>query len=460
MLLQTVAREIWEYDQRVVIQTWELVAIPVLFIFLLIIGFWNSHKKKQFDQSYKYYMRGLIARLIAVLFFCNIYVFYYGGGDTTAYFESTMAMTKLFYQSPEKYLHVMMSPPSAETRSLFTDRTGYPYSYLFNDSHTFMVIKLTSILSILSGKSYFLTSLLLAFISYFGVWRLFQTFKKYVPEIEHKLAWAILYFPSTLFWGSGVSKDTYTFSATALFVYAAHELFISKKYSIKIILIILISSWLILSIKPYIFIVLFPGGILWIFYEKLTKLKNPIVSFLLFPIAIFFITFISYFVLTSLGDSMSKFSIDKALETAAITNHDLKQDYYGGASFDIGDFDGTTSGMLKLFLPALNAGLFRPYIIESKSVVLLLAGLENLFLLLFTLYVLYKTKVIGALKLISKNALLLFSFTFSILFAYMIGLTTSNFGALVRFKIPLIPFYLSALFIIDYLWAKKQSKIK
>jgi hypothetical protein len=32
----------------------------------------------------------------------------------------------------------------------------------------------------------------------------------------------------------------------------------------------------------------------------------------------------------------------------------------------------------------------------------------------------------------------------------MIGLTTSNFGALVRFKIPIIPFFVSTLFIIDY----------
>jgi hypothetical protein len=37
---------------------------------------------------------------------------------------------------------------------------------------------------------------------------------------------------------------------------------------------------------------------------------------------------------------------------------------------------------------------------------------------------------------------------FSITFAFSVGLTTSNFGALVRYKIPSIPFFLSSLIIL------------
>lgn len=458
MLLQIIAREVWEYEQRVILQTWEFVATPVLFLFLLGIGFLKAQSKIKQDFSYSFYVKGLAAKLTASLFFCFIYVYYYGGGDTTAYFESTMAMAKLFHQNPSDYFEVMISPPSAEIRSFFSGKTGYPYSYLFYDSHTFMVIKLTSIFTILTGKSYLLSSLLLAYFSYIGSWKLFQVFVKYAPEIKNKLAVAILFFPSVLFWGSGVSKDTYTYAATAFFVYGVHEFFISKKYSIKIIILILISAWLILSIKPYIFMVLFPGIVLLIFYDRLAKLKNPIISFLFFPIALLLISVLSYYVLLGLSGSMSKFSIDRALETAAETNFDLKQDYYGGSSFDIGNFDGTVPGMLKLFFPSVNAGLFRPYIWESRSVVLLLAALENFLLLFFTLQILYRTKIVGALKIISQNSLVLFCVIFSILFAFMIGLTTSNFGALVRFKIPLLPYFVSSLFMIDYIWKKQQMK--
>lgn len=448
---ELIARDEWEYDQFVKVEWLDIFGAIVMAMIMLFVAFLYKNKKVHKDPAYNYYVYGMAAKIFGTFFFCTIYLFYYGYGDTIAYFESTNALANLFYQSPAKYFEVVFSTPSVEIRSLFSDRTGYPYSYMFYDSHTFMVIKLTSVLTIITGKSYYLTSLMLSYLSYFGIWKLFLTFRKYAPAIENKLAWAILYFPSPLFWGGGVSKDTYTLTATALFVYCAHEFFIMKRRKPLIIALLLISSWLILSIKPYIFLVLFPGGLLWIFYEQLQRIKSPFVTFFLFPLMIIGVSFLSYYVLGTLSGSMSKFSVDKAFETAAVTNHDLKQDYYGGSSFDIGDFDGTAGGILPLFFPALNAGLFRPFIWEGRSVVLAMAGLENAFLLFFTLYILFKTKIKGSFKIISKNPILLFCITFTILFAFMIGLTTSNFGALVRFKIPIIPFFVSTLFIIDYI---------
>jgi hypothetical protein len=454
-----VGRDLWEYDQKVNVDWWDIFATATIILLVMIWAFLHQNKKITRGEPYHYFTKGLIAKMFGSIFFCSIYVFYYGGGDTTTYFESSMAMANLFYQSPSKYFEVMISAPSPEIRSLFNDKTGYPYAYLFYESHTFMVVKLTSIITVLTFKRYYLTSLILAVLSFFAIWRLFLTFRKYVPEIEHQLAWAVLFFPSPLFWGGGVSKDTYTFMATALFVYCAHEFFILKKRQTLTFLMLLLSSWLILSIKPYIFIVLFPGGMLWISYNMLTRIRSPFISFFLFPVMILGVSGVSYYILSTLGSTLDKFSLDKALETAAITSHDLKQDYYGGSSFDIGTFDGTPLGALRLFIPALNAGLFRPYIIEARSLVLLMAGLENAFLMLLTFYVVYKAKVKVFFRIIAKNPLLLFCIIFSVLFGFMIGLTTSNFGALVRFKIPIIPFYVSAMFIIYYLSKKKENQL-
>ena len=49
------------------------------------------------------------------------------------------------------------------------------------------------------------------------------------------------------------------------------------------------------------------------------------------------------------------------------------------------------------------------------------------------------------------------SVVFSIFFAFSVGLTTSNFGALVRYKIPAVPFYLSAMLILYH--RNKQKDI-
>lgn len=448
MLGQVIARAVWEYDQQISIESWEFVAAAILILSFFFFGFVYSLQNKPDKIFPRFYFKGLGLKMLGSLAFCFIYLYYYEGGDTINYFESSMAMAKLFYKSPEKYFEVMISAPSVEKYFLFDDSTGFPWSYMYYESTTCMVVKLTSIFSILTARSYILTSLILAYLSYLCVWKLFVLFCNNVKHLESKLAWAILFFPSPLFWASGVSKDTFTYAGTALFVYCAHSFFIKKERSLGSLTALIFSFWLITSIKPYILLVLLPGGIFWIFHSRIIKYKNKAIIMVLFPIVLIFVVGASYFLLNKLGDNMSKFSLDNALQTAAATNYDLKQSYYKGSSFNIGDFDGTIEGMIGLFFPAVNAGLFRPYLWESNSVVLLLAGLENFLLLIFVVYILYKTKIIGAVKIIIGDPILLFCIMFSILFAFMIGLTTSNFGALVRFKIPLIPFFVAALFII------------
>jgi len=160
------ARDEWEYDQFVKIEWLDIFGSCSAAILILFCAMLYQNKKLLRNPTYKHYFNGLAAKIFGTFLYCSIYLFYYKGGDTTAYFESSMAMANLFYQSPEKYLEVMTSTPTIEIRSLFSDRTGYPYSYLFYDSHTFMVIKLTSIFTIIASKNYFLTSLLISSFSF------------------------------------------------------------------------------------------------------------------------------------------------------------------------------------------------------------------------------------------------------------------------------------------------------
>ncbi len=450
--MEIIAAELWEYDQKINVKFWEFALLPIYICITAIISFFYQKFKEVNHVHYKYFTSGLLIKILGSLTFVFIYLYYYGGGDTTSYFESSKAMANLFYKKPADYFTVLFSPPSDETRSLFTMQTGYPWSYLFYDSHTFMVVKLTSIITIITFKSYILTSVILATITYYGVWKVFSLFVLYFPSLEKKLAFSILYFPSTLFWGSGVSKDTYTYFGVMLLFYSVYNIFINKsshKIYVKL-LPLLVGFFLIINIKPYILLIFLPCAFVWIFYDKYKRIRIKILKYLIAPIGFVLVIVTSYFILNSLGDKMSKFSLDKALETAAITNYDLKQDYYGGSSFNIGDYDGTILGAAKLFPAATFAGLFRPGIWESSKITLLIAGIENSIILFFVLSFIFKNNWIVLYKIITGNSVLLFSFLFSVLFSFMIGLTTSNFGALVRFKIPYLPFLMSSIFITQY----------
>ena len=58
---------------------------------------------------------------------------------------------------------------------------------------------------------------------------------------------------------------------------------------------------------------------------------------------------------------------------------------------------------------------------------------------------------------IAKESYVLFAITFSLMFAFSVGLSTANFGAMARYKIPAIPFFVSALAIV---WGLLQEKMK
>lgn len=79
-----------------------------------------------------------------------------------------------------------------------------------------------------------------------------------------------------------------------------------------------------------------------------------------------------------------------------------------------------------------------------------LSVIENTFLLLLTLSIFVLRNQLKTLQNISNSPFLIFCLSFSVFLAFAIGPTTSNFGALVRFKIPLIPFFCFLLLTLYY----------
>jgi len=448
---------------KVPVQAWEYPAIIFIVILFSIIGLQIVRKKnyKSQDPSWKYFLPGMWLKLGGGLFFALIYVLYYKGGDTTSYYECSLAFINLLYHNPMAFFEAMLGGGTLEIKSLFTSQTGSPMGYVFFDDKTRMVVKLCIPLVLLGGKSYFIATLLLSLATYGGLWRLYRMFVRYFPQFYRNLAIAILFMPSVIFWGSGILKDSFTLAATCYFIVAT-DMFISKHGNVfgKWIMIIL-SGFVIISIKPYILIILLPGTMVWFFYQRIKQIKNKYFRYVIVPFIYVIILGGSYGALTQLGGALGKFAPDKALETAVVIQRDLKQSYYDGSSFDIGEFDASALSVASKAPAAIVAGLFRPFIWECKNAVMLLSGLENLFILVLTLLVLVRVRFKVIYRLIADEPLILYSFVFALLFAFMIGVTTSNFGALVRFKIPLIPLYMGSMMVMySHLNAGKSFRMK
>lgn len=433
---------------KIPVELWEYVAFPMVLFVILIVSAGIRHVRIKTQPAYAYFLWGLWAKIGGGVLFALVYTLYYEGGDTTSYFECALAFVNLLYESPGDFLTAYFGPGTPEIKSIFTYETGSPMAYMFFEEKTRMVIKLVVPFLALGFRSFFLTTVFVAVFTYGGLWRLYLMFCTYFPDFRRNLAIAILFMPSVIFWGSGILKDSFTLAATCYFIVATNDLIQKRGSRWLNWLFLLGSGFIILSIKPYILIILLPGTLVWYFYARIKRIRNVFFRYITIPFIYLFVVAGSYVTLSVLGESLGKFAPEKALNTAVVIQTDLKKEYYEGNSFDIGSFEATPLSVASKFPAAAVAGLYRPFIWEARNVVMILSALENLFILGISVFVLISIRLRVILRLISDHPLILYSFLFSVLFAFMIGLTTSNFGALVRFKIPLIPLYMGSVMVM------------
>lgn len=444
---------LWVFGQgEVRIELWEWM-LGIMYVALLYVYFARlKNVSIKHSPEYQHLLWGLTARMVGGVAFSLIYFYYYQGGDTIMYFYSATALSNLAKLDFMSYLNVLFGANDEQHLAYFNQHTGWPFAYMYFDSRAYAVIRLISPLVILTFNSYLITTLILASFSYFGIWRCYRTFVNYFPSLRNKLAIAFLYMPSVVFWGSGIMKDTFTMSATCWWVHCLDELYFKRRNIFFNLFGLLVAAVVLNVMKPYIFMTLFPVTMAWVLYYRVARIRSGFVKFLALPVMALVLFGASFYVLTKLGDRLDKFSLDKALETAVTIQGDMKRsEFYGKNYFDIGELDGTLPNLLSKFPIATNAALFRPYIWEARNAVVALSGLENLWLLGFSLMVLLRARISFFISTISKNPLTLMCVAFTVFFGFSVGITTPNFGALVRFKIPLVPFMVSGLYIITFL---------
>ncbi len=440
------------YHGYVDIYVWEYFLSAFYIIGLYV---WFSRLKNvniKAHPEYKYFLWGFLAKVIGGMVFALVYFYHYQGGDSIMYFYSAVSTVKLATSRPLDYFGVMFGDNTLDNWARFDTDTGYPYQYVFLDPRTWMVIRLLSPLVFIAFKSYLVTTVMLASMAYMGVWRCFRMFVGYFPTMTGKFAMAFLFVPSVIFWGSGVGKDTFTFSGTCFFVYAVDQWFFKRSRSFGTIFGGLVSGGLVIYIKPYIFMALVPSMLLWILYSRITGIRNTLIKFVVVPFAFLVLVGGTIGILSGLGDKLGKFSLDNAITTTLVTNQDMMRNTdYSSNYFDIGAMDGTWSGLLSKAPTAIFAALFRPRLDEARNVVMLISGLENAWLLWLVFGTLVSGRVVFVPRFIFGNPIVLMCLSFSVVFGFVIGISTPNFGALVRFKIPMLPFFISSLVLIRYI---------
>ena len=430
----------------------DIILVPIYLLLILLISYNIKSKNIAQFPEYKYFTKGLLFKIFGVSAFILIYLFYYDGGDTTNYFIGAKAVGNMLLEDFEKGIAILLNTTSDYNNwASFNYDTGYPPSYMWRDPSTFSVSRYSTLFYLIGAKSFIITSFIVCCFSYIGVWKFYRLLNILYPGYEKGLAYIVIFLPSIAFWGSGIMKDSYTVSSACWLTYNFYRVFIARKKVITNAIFLLINLFIIINIKPYVILSLLPGIILWINSAYLKKIKNLFLKILIFPVLSVVIFFVGIYVFQNLSSLMGVYGeVDTAIEQAQVIRTDLlRSDQYGSNNYDIGKFDGSLISLVSVAPNAIFTALFRPFLWEIGSPTMVISAIENFVLIVFTLFTLLRVSPFKVLKTLLKEPFLSYCFIFSILFAFGVGIAGTNFGAMVRYKTPLMPFFFSMVYLIS-----------
>ena len=430
------------------LQVKDIFLAPVYFILISVAALYFRPKVTT-PLTRPYYMIALYLKLSGAIALGLVYTFYYGAGDTTSYFYHIRLIDEAFWTSPTAgmellFAHGQYSPTTARWTSQM---------FWYNSAAEYMVIRIGAVVSLFSFATYTVIAMLFAFISFSGMWAMFRTFIKLYPNLHRQFAIALFFMPSVFFWGSGLIKDSLCLGGLGWLLYAAHQIVIERRNFIQATFIILVASYPILAMKSYIILSFAPPVIFWVINEVGTRIKNNLLRRLLKPLFIVFGGGIAFLGVARLAANDHRFNFEAVAERAKITSDYIYRVSVeqGGAAYKLGEMDGTIGGMLKLAPQAINVALFRPYLWEVRNPIMLLSSLEAAAFFYLTLTLIWRTGLFKTLQLIGSVPILQMCFVFAIIFSMAVGLSTNNFGTLARYKVQMMPFYLSGLYIANHL---------
>jgi len=350
----------------------------------------------------------------------------YGHGDTFDYVKSAKKIHSLLPEHLDDYTYMTFGDVERPIPPEIKEHLGGEKVKYYAHTRNYMMVRINSFLNLFTFGNYYANAVFFAFFSFIGIYHLILFFSKYFPKKTSWFKWIICFFPSILFWGSGLHKDALTLLCLGLLLCSIQKL-MSKKWIY--LLMFLFSAYLLFSVRNYVFLILCPALFGFLFTNYFPKWK--FLKFSLLYAAGFFLFFYS-----------SK--IDNRLNFPAefVETQQHFRDLGGDSTFDMEVLEPTTSSFLSLTPTAFKNTLFKPAFSELKSWLHGIALVDNYLFLSFLIGLLF----LGSFKGITspQKALLFFCLFFGVSFLLTIGILVTNLGALVRYEITANIFLLAA----------------
>ena len=430
---------------------YDLILTPIYFSILLIwILYWRNKYYKNSPLK-KYILPAFILKSICCILLAMLFAFYYGTGDTTLYYRGALEIWEAIKVNPIYGLELIFKPIEE------CSYEAQQFAPLLADSQyspsVINMYKISGFLGMFCFGTYMPIALIITLLSFIGSWKIFIVFASEFPTYYKKIAITCLFAPSFIFWSTTVLKDPLCIFGLGLAISALYKL-MKGRFSIFIFLEVVVGFYFMLLFKSYIFYIFCVAGFTCIYIHFMTMLK------LHFKILIRMFMFLVFCLATFWAVQNSAFLGEILFSEVfnSVTTVQNVQADAGGSVYVLSNIDDISLlGIIKTYLSSLNVTLFRPYPWEISSLIVVANAMETLAVLLMTFYLLVKLKFFGFFRYAFQNKILNFALVFTLLLAPLAGLVSFNFGTLVRYKAPIVPFYYTYLMLLYYKSKEKPT---
>lgn len=389
---------------------------------LIALTYYLVRQLKATDRGL--FLSGLAVKILAGIALGLTYMYYYQGqGDTLQYWEeSTLIEAQM--TSVTKALEILWSElPDSALISMGVQ--GVPRSFFFS--------KIAAVISWLTGGNYWMMASVFSFVSFLAAWKLFKQLQSY----RVSAAVALLFFPSVVFWSSGLIKESLGLAAIYLLVSLFLTLYRGARVTWYDIILGLVAAWVGWNLKYYWLGILAPILLTTLTVGYLKQFRPAWKSIEL----VLGGTLLAIFLVVATG-SHPNFYPERIASVVVESNAAFVRYSAPGGVIHFDSLQPQAGSLLLNSPWALFSCLFRPWLGESANVVTGLAAVENTALLLLVLFAFRGTReaMQSPDRLLAGGVI-----TYTILLAVFLALSSPNLGTLSRYKVGFLPFLVLVL---------------
>ncbi|MEQ6120569.1 hypothetical protein [Reichenbachiella sp. MALMAid0571] len=411
-------------------------AIFVLILNLLVIGGFSYFIYLRLNNSpaRKLYFPALFFKVACGLALGLLYFYYYQKGDTVFYFNAAKDLLKF--------------PIADYLQEVFF--TKIPY----NQRSTLPMVKITSLFLWVTGSNYWLATIYFSLFSFCGCFYFVHQLAKKYPEFKMTAAISFLFYPSVMFWSSGILKESVVFGIVMFLSGFLIRYYFWRKINIWQVFIFMTGGWLMLVLKYYIAAVFLPVVVvvfLLSFANNSDKIKNSKPVYKYFGLVLLVAGVVIW-------ASNMQYNLD-ITRIFSVVKDNQQQILATGNPENMIHFLDESQSILMVFpnlIIALFSGLFGPVFPQMTSFLQVTLCIENLMVL-----VLFFTSLNRKIKVSDDNRVLIYGGVIYILIlATLLSYATPDFGTLTRYKVYFMPYFLMFILCKNLLVSKLKSLIK